>query len=205
MNIDLIIDSSPDLSFAFSTVNILENHNLLLVSYDKEILEKQKKALLELGKAKIDIYKVEEDYNEIFLYIKEQDYRINKVFLNIDYYFGKSFLKYGSELIDIIKINNLNYTLLIQNILKIFEKQKFGLVININNTEYQNSLNDNLEYAMNQFKVSLIESLNLSYQTKYYVDNKINIKLMNYEINKDKIKDNMKIALSLQKKLNKKI
>ena len=205
MNIDLIIDSSPDLSFAFSTVNILENHNLLLVSYDKEILEKQKKALLELGKAKIDIYKVEEDYNEIFLYIKEQDYRINKVFLNIDYYFGKSFLKYGSELIDIIKINNLNYTLLIQNILKIFEKQKFGLVININNTAYQDSLNDNLEYAMNQFKVSLIESLNLSYQTKYYVDNKINIKLMNYEINKDKIKDNMKIALSLQKKLNKKI
>ena len=205
MNIDLIIDSSPDLSFAFSTVNILENHNLLLVSYDKEILEKQKKALLELGKAKIDIYKVEEDYNEIFLYIKEQDYRINKVFLNIDYYFGKSFLKYGSELIDIIKINNLNYTLLIQNILKIFEKQKFGLVININNTAYQDSLNDNLEYAMNQFKVALIESLNLSYQTKYYVDNKINIKLINYEINKDKIKDNMKIALSLQKKLNKKI
>ena len=205
MNIDLIIDSSPDLSFAFSTVNVLENHNLLLVSYDKEILEKQKKALLELGKAKIDIYKVEEDYNEIFLYIKEQDYRINKVFLNIDYYFGKSFLKYGSELIDIIKINNLNYTLLIQNILKIFEKQKFGLVININNTAYQNSLNDNLEYAMNQFKVSLIESLNLSYQTKYYVDNKINIKLMNYEINKDKIKDNMKIFLFLQKKLNKKI
>ena len=205
MNIDLIIDSSPDLSFAFSTVNILENHNLLLVSYDKEILEKQKKALLELGKAKIDIYQVEEDYNEIFLYIKEQDYLINKVFLNIDYYFGKSFLKYGSELTDIIKINNINYTLLIQNILKIFEKQKFGLVININNTAYQDSLNDNLEYAMNQFKVSLIESLNLSYQTKYYVDNKINIKLMNYEINKDKIKDNMKIALSLQKKLNKKI
>ena len=205
MNIDLIIDSSPDLSFAFSTVNILENHNLLLVSYDKEILEKQKKALLELGKAKIDIYKVEEDYNEIFLYIKEQDYLINKVFLNIDYYFGKSFLKYGSELIDIIKINNLNYTLLIQNILKIFEKQKFGIVININNTAYKDCLNDNLEYAMNQFKVSLIESLNLSYQTKYYVDNKINIKLMNYEINKDKIKDNMKIALSLQKKLNKKI